>query len=164
MKLLTRGAAIPALAIFAALAANAQVAEKRAITFQDMISMHRLADPQISPDGQWIAYVVATPDLAANHSSSDIWLVPVAGGDSRQLTHDGTDSRPRWSPDGKKLVFLSSRDGAEQVYSIAPDGSQLSRITSLSTGADAELWSPDGKSISFVSGVYPDCKDDACNA
>ncbi len=94
----------------------------------------------------------------------NIWIVPVAGGESRQITTGGSDERPRWSPDGKKLAFLSSRHGTPQVYSIPLDGGEAAQLTFLSTGADNELWSPDGKSIAFISGVYPDCKDDACNA
>jgi len=165
MNLVTRASAILTIAMLAGIqVAHAQAPEKRAITFQDMISMHRISDPQISPDGKWVAYSVATPDLEANKSSRDIWIAPVAGGESRQLTHDGTDERPRWSPDGKQLAFVSSRDAGEQVYSMAVEGGQPVRISPLSTGADTELWSPDGKWISFVSSVYPDCKDDACNA
>ncbi len=163
MSLHTRGVGM-AMAVFVfAIASHAQGPEKRAVTFQDLISMQRVSDPQISPDGKWIAYTVATPDLAANRMSRDIWIVPTAGGEWRRLTRGGTDMRPRWSPDGKKLAFLSSRDGTEQVYWIALEGGEASRVTFLSTGADNELWSPDGKWIAFVSSVYPDCKDDACN-
>ncbi len=150
-------------ALMFSLAASAQAPNKRPIGFQDLISLHRVSDPQISPDGQWIAYTVATPDLDANRMASNIWIVPTDGGDSRQLTEGGRDERPRWAPDGKTLVFLSSRDGTPQVFSISADGGEPSRITFLSTGADNELISPDGKWIAFVSSVYPDCKDDACN-
>lgn len=137
--------------------------QKRAIHFDDLIAMHRVSDPQISPDGKWVAYVVSTPDMQANHSVSDIWLVPTTGGAERELTRGGSDSRPRWSPDGKKIAFLSSRDGAQQVYVISLHGGESSRLTLLSTGADNEVWSPDGKWMAFVSSVYPDCKDDDCN-
>ncbi len=146
-----------------ALTARAQQEQRRAITFKDLISMQRVSDPQISPDNQWIAYSVATPDLDANRTSHNIWIVPVAGGPARQLTRGGSDDRPRWSPDSKKLAFLSARDGEQQIYTIWLEGGEANRLTSLSTGADNELWSPDGKSIAFVSRVYPDCKDDACN-
>jgi len=162
-------AALLALAIFlmAALAAPALPAQetpRRAITFKDLISMNRLSDPQISPDGRWIVYSVAAPDLEANKMTDNIWIVSAAGGEPRQLTRSGSDSRPRWSPDGKRLAFLSSRDGAQQVYTLWLEGGEASKLTSLSTGADNELWSPDGNSIAFVSSVYPDCTDDACNS
>jgi dipeptidyl aminopeptidase/acylaminoacyl peptidase len=153
-----------AAAVAASVAAG-QPAEKRAITFRDLISLHRVSEPQISPDGKWIAYSVATPDLEANHSVRDIWLVPaVGGGEARQLTRGGSDMRPRWSPDGKKLAFISGRAGTPQIYWIALEGGEATRLTSISTGADNELWSPDGQTVAFVSSVYPDCRDDACNA
>jgi dipeptidyl aminopeptidase/acylaminoacyl peptidase len=145
------------------LAASAQTPERRPIAFKDLISMQRVSDPQISPDGQWVAYSVSTPDLEANHSTRNIWIVPTAGGAARQLTRGGSDMRARWSPDGKKIAFLSSRGGAQQVYTIVLEGGEASKVTSFSTGADNELWSPDGQSIAFISSVYPDCKDDACN-
>lgn len=154
-----------ALTLFVAgFALHAQTTPKRSITFHDLIALHRLSDPQISPDGKWIAYGVATPDLETNHSIRDIWLVPAAGGDARQLTRGRSDMRPRWSPDGKKLAFISERDGTPQVYYVPLEGGEATRVTFLSTGADNELWSPDGKTIVFVSSVYPACKDDVCNA
>ncbi len=145
-----------------ALPASAQE-QKRAITFDDLISMHRVSDPQVSPDGKWIAYTVSTPDMKANKLFSNIWIVPVAGGDERQITRGGSDNRPRWSPDSQRIAFLSSRDGEQQVYTISLYGGEATRLTFLSTGADNELWSPDGKMMAFVSRVYPDCNSDACN-
>jgi dipeptidyl aminopeptidase/acylaminoacyl peptidase len=138
--------------------------QKRPITFQDLAAMHRLSGPQISPDGKWIAYEVGTPNLEANRVVRDIWLVSAEGGEARQITRGGSDTRPRWSPDGKRIAFLSSRDGEQQVYWITLDGGDANRLTSLSGGADTELWSPDGKWIAFVSNVYTDCKDEVCNS
>jgi dipeptidyl aminopeptidase/acylaminoacyl peptidase len=144
---------------------SAQTTKKRAITFQDLISMHRLSEPQISPDGKWVAYTVATPNLETNHTSRDIWIVSAAAGEPRQLTHGGSDTRPRWSPDGQKLAFLSARiEGNQQVFSMDVKSGTVNRVTFLSTGADNEIWSPDGKTIAFVSSVYPDCTNEACNA
>src|SRR3984885_12877715 len=103
--------------------ARAQAAaDKRAITFRDLIAMHRLSDPQISPDGQWVAYGVATPDYDANHLVKNIWIVAVAGGEPRQLTQGGGDERARWSPDSKKIAHISVADGTGQVFTIALGG------------------------------------------
>ena len=143
--------------------AAAQTAPKRPMTFDDLIAIHRISDPQVSPDGKWVAYTVSTPDKEANRMARNMWLVAVAGGEPRQLTRSGSDARPRWSPDSKRLAFLSSRDGAQQVYLIWLAGGEAAKLTSLSTGADNQLWSPDGKWIAFVSNVYLDCKDEACN-
>jgi dipeptidyl aminopeptidase/acylaminoacyl peptidase len=150
--------------IFAAPPANAQTqASKHAVTVDDLLAMHRLSDPQISPDGKWVAYSVATPDVPANRTAKTIWLVGIDGGTPRQLTAAG--ERPRWSPDGSKIAFLSSAAGASQVAWISLDasGSEPHPLTSLPAGADNELWSPDGNSIAFVSNVYPDCADQACD-
>ena len=141
----------------------AQEGATKAITFDDMIRMHRVGEPQISPDGTWVAYTVTTPDMDGNRNASNIWVVGVAGGASMQLTQSGKDSSPVWSPDGKTLAFLSSRDGASEVYVLPMDGGEAHKITKLATGADIVKWSPDGKTILFTSSVYPDCKDDACN-
>jgi len=143
---------------------QAQEPAKHPITFDDMIHMHRVAEPQISTDGKWVAYTVTTPDMEANRNASNLWLVPTAGGAALQLTQSGHDSSPVWSPDGKTLAFLSSRDGTSQVYLLSMEGGEAQEVTHLSTGADIVKWSPDGKTIAFTSSVYPDCKDDACNS
>jgi len=142
---------------------HAQEAAKHAITFDDLIKMHRVEEAQVSPDGKWVAYTVTTPDIDANRNASNIWIVPAAGGESLQLTQSGRDSSPMWSPDGKTIAFLSSRSGDSQIYLLSMDGGEAKPLTSISTGADIVKWSPDGKTIAFTSGVYPDCKDDACN-
>ena len=145
------------------LALPAQEAAKHPITFDDMIKMHRVAEPQISPDGKWVVYTVATPDMDANRNASNIWLVSTSGGAPAQLTQSGHDSSPVWSPDGKTIAFLSSRSGDSQVYLLSLAGGEAQRLTKLSTGADIVKWSPDGKTIAFTSSVYLDCKDDDCN-
>jgi dipeptidyl aminopeptidase/acylaminoacyl peptidase len=146
-----------------ALSADAQVPAKHPLAFDDLIKLHRISVPEVSPDGKWVAYGISTPDMEANRGVSNIWLVGTSGGDAIQLTQSGKDSAPSWSPDGKTLAFLSGRDGTSQVYVISMEGGEAKKLTTLSTGADLFKWSPDGKSIAFTSGVYVDCKDDACN-
>ena len=151
------------LFLYCATTMLAQEAAKHAITFDDLIQLRRAADPKISPDGKWVAFAVATPDMNANRNASNIWIVPATGGEALQLTQSGHDMSPVWSPDGKTLTFLSSRDGSSQVYALSMEGGEAHALTHLSTGADMVKWSPDGKTIAFTSAVYPDCKDDPCN-
>src|SRR5690348_14268788 len=143
--------------------ARAQEAAKHPITFDDLIAMHRVAEAELSPDGRWVVYTVATPDMDANRNATNLWMAPVAGGDAIQLTRTGKDSSPKWSPDGKTIAFLSVRSGDSQVYLLPLEGGEAHPLSKLSSGADIVKWSPDGKTILFTSSVFPDCKDDACN-
>jgi dipeptidyl aminopeptidase/acylaminoacyl peptidase len=156
-------AAIFGLAAMLALLGSARAQTRRPITFDDMIQMHRVAEAQISPDGQYVAYAVSTPDMEANRNAGNLWISATSGNESRQLTQTGHDSSPVWSPDGKTIAFLSSRGGDSQVYLLSLEGGEPRALTHLSTGADLVKWSPDGKIILFTSAVYPDCKDDDCN-
>ena len=153
----------PALAQESAAKDTSGNGAKRAITFDDLIAMHRLVEAELSPDGKWVVYTAATPDLEANRNATNLWMVPAEGGDATELTRTGKDSSPKWSPDGKTIAFLSARNGESQVYLLSMDGGEAHALTKLSTGAELVKWSPDGKTIAFTSSVYPDCKDDECN-
>jgi dipeptidyl aminopeptidase/acylaminoacyl peptidase len=144
--------------------ANAQTTTKHPMTFDDLIKLHRVSAPEVSPNGKLVAYAVSTPDMEANRNVSNIWLIASSGGDPIQITQSGHDNSPSWSPDGKTLAFISSRDGNSQVYLLPMDGGEAKKLTTLSTGADLFKWSSDGKNIAFTSAVYLDCKDDACDA
>lgn len=136
----------------------------RPFTFDDLMAIRRLGDPQVSPDGRWVAFTVTTIDKAQNTRNTDIWLVPTAGGEPRQLTtHPAADARPRWSPDGRKLAFISTRDGTSQIWVMDVTGGEPERLTRFPTGASGVLWSPDGRHLAFTAEVYPDCPDEACN-
>src|SRR5918911_4920062 len=159
MKRLFTRACVLAVALCALAPARAQTPRAR-FTVQELLKIRRVADPQLSPDGKWIAYQVTVPDAAANRSVTQIYLIPTGGGEPKQLTAGASSSRaPRWSPDGKALAFVTGG----QVWTMDASGGDRRQVTNLSTGADGPLWSPDGRWIAFTSDVYPDCADDACN-
>ncbi len=129
----------------------------------DLLGLKRIADPEVSPDGKWVAYTVREPDIDANKFKSHIWIVSTDGGEPRQLTsHEKGESRAKWSPDGKSIAFLSARSGSQQVWLLPMEGGGEARqLTSLSTEADNHIWSPTGDAIAFTSDVWPDLPDDA---
>ncbi len=136
------------------------------MTIEDSLLTVRVADPQLSPDGKWVAFVRTTTDLAAGKRNADVWLVPADGSaPPRALTrHEKTDNTPRFSPDGKTLAFISTRSGAPQVWLLDLSGGEPRKLTDLSAGVqDPLVFSPDGKKLAFVSDVYPACADEACN-
>lgn len=129
-----------------------------------MMQIQRITDPQVSPDGVWVAFSVAKVNVEGNNSDRQIYIVPASGGTPRPLTKEGANTHPRWSPDSKRIAFHSTRSGDSQIWAMDADGGNQKAMTSLSTGAEGLKWSPDGKSFLFTSTVYPECNaDDACN-
>jgi dipeptidyl aminopeptidase/acylaminoacyl peptidase len=147
-----------------------QIPQKHPFTFEDMMKLKRVGAPVPSPDGKWIVFDCEDVDLAANKKTSHLWIVPASGGESRRLNPTPNhEERPRFSPDGKRLIWSSKATDPTQIWMCDFDpgaGALIGKphqVTNISTGADGAIWSPDGKDIVFVSAVYPDCKDDACN-
>ncbi|MBV9075529.1 MAG: S9 family peptidase [Acidobacteria bacterium] len=143
---------------------------KRPFTFEDMMALKRIGDPQVSPDGRWVMFSAIDVNLQENTRKSHLWIVPAAGGESRQVTNgQAGESRGRFSPDGKSILYTSSATAGSQIWVTGFDtetgtpSGNARQITSLSTEADGGLWAGDGKHVVFVSEVYPECKDDACN-
>jgi dipeptidyl aminopeptidase/acylaminoacyl peptidase len=140
--------------------ASAQDAKPRPLQINDLFRFKRLSDPQISPDGKWVVYVQGVVDFEANRATKNLWLASTAaaGADKpKQLTATTKgDSHPRWSPDGKHILFESNRSGTNQLWIIAVDGGEAKQLTTISTGAGTGIWSRDGKHIAFVSAVWPE--------
>jgi dipeptidyl aminopeptidase/acylaminoacyl peptidase len=167
--------------VFIAFAFPAFAQARHPFTFEDMMKLKRVGEPQVSPDGKWVIFSVVDVDLAANTKTPHIWIVPLdahvgtaapgrpaeqssAGSSSpeRVLIPDQDGDRPRWAPDGKRFAFISTKEGGSQVWIADFDGAAGTvtgqhRLTEIATEASGELWSPDGKTILFTSDVYPDC-------
>ena len=133
-------------------------------TAKDLHSLKRLADPQVSPDGKWVLYQQTSIELGKSRNT-DLFLVPLSGGPSRALTsHPKSDSHGRFSKDGNRVAFLSSRDGAPQVYVLDISGGEPRRVTHLSQGVANFAWASEDKLV-VVSDVHPACTGpdfDAC--
>jgi len=151
------------------IAGNVWAQPRRPMQFEDLMKMRRLGDIAVSPDDRWVLFSVTDVDLGKNKKTSHLWLVPAAGGEEKAITDSlAGESRGRFSPDGKQILFLSAREGGQQIWLADFDTTAGTigaphKLTSISTEADGAIWSPDSKHILFTSAVYPDCKDDACN-
>ncbi|MBV9009722.1 MAG: S9 family peptidase [Verrucomicrobia bacterium] len=156
--------------IIAALACSASAQTKHPFTFEEMMKLKRVGAPQPSPDGKWVVFDCVDVDLESNTRISHLWIVPAQGGESRRLNETPNhEERPRFSPDGKRLIWTSKATDPTQIWMCDFDANagalsgKPHQVTNLSTGADGAIWTGDGKNIVFVSAVYPDCNDDACN-
>ncbi len=133
------------------------------MTFEDMMAMKRLGETAVSADGKWLAYSVTTVDLKKNTKTPELWLQAIAGGEPfKPAGAELGDSNPQFSSDGKRILFISGREGGQQVWvedfdTVTGAASNLKKLTSIVTEADSPKWSPDGRSVVFLSSVYPDC-------
>ncbi|HCO94795.1 MAG TPA: peptidase S9 [Phycisphaerales bacterium] len=128
-------------------------------SIHDMLAMDRLSDHQVSPDGNWIVFVLRRTDLEENKGRTDLWLIGADGTGLRRLTsHNAADSNPRWSPDGKSIWFVSARSDSSQVWRIAIDGGEAEQVTEQPFDVGNLIVAPDGRHIAFTMEVFPDCK------
>ena len=108
---------------------------RRPFKLDDLARLREVRDPQLSPDGQWIAYVVSTIDAKEDKSNAHIWMISFDGKNDRQLTwSQDSESSPRWGPDGKYLSFTSSRPGkarGNQVWLLDRSGGEAYQLTEL---------------------------------
>lgn len=158
---LLRGRCAALCVSFFAVTLTAVAADLRPLSLDDMFKLKRVSDPQISPDGRHVVYVVTDVLLSENRTQSDLWLADTTGGKVRALTATPKNERhPRWSPDGKWIAFESNRAGDDyQVFVLPLDGGEARQVTTLSTGATSPVWSAQGDQIAFVSEVFPEFSD-----
>jgi dipeptidyl aminopeptidase/acylaminoacyl peptidase len=163
------------LAGFAGVAA-AQV--KRPMTFEDLMAMKRVSDPQISPSGKWVMFSVTDVSLEKNTKVNHLWVVPLAGGPERQVTSSTGESFGRFSPNGQFVSYTGApaKDDPYSRITIATWDEATGTIgmgrtlKAVSGDADGAIWSPDNKHFLFTTQVYPECSDkptwteeDACD-
>ncbi len=144
---------------------TAAFAQKRPFTIEDLYKIKGVADPQISPDGKNIAFTVTESNLAEGKSKTEVYLMDADGNNIRKLTDNpAADNHPRWSPDGKSLLFLSTRHEGLQAWLLPLDGGDPVQMTHFATGVSDAVWTSDGKHIVFTSDVFPECGADGdCN-
>jgi dipeptidyl aminopeptidase/acylaminoacyl peptidase len=146
-----------AFAAFIVFSLPAFAQAKRPLTFEDMMKLKRVGEPEVSPDGRWVIFSVVDVNLEANTKTPHIWIVPleaktgstrsqVGMTGEREIIGDQDADRPRWAPDGKRFAFLSTKDGGQQVWVAEFDGaagavSAVHKLTSIASEADGELWS-----------------------
>ena len=134
----------------------AQQPAKRALKLDDLARVREVRDPQLSPDGQWIAYVLSAIDPKEDKSNAHIWMVGYDGKNDRQITFSlDSESSPRWSPDGKYISFTSSRPGkakGSQVWLLDRSGGEAMQLTELKGRLQGYEWSPDSKRLALVVG------------
>ncbi|HXA51752.1 MAG TPA: hypothetical protein VNV86_15655, partial [Candidatus Acidoferrum sp.] len=129
----------------------AQAPAKRLIKLDDMHRFHTVADPQISPDGKWVAYTVGTVDVTGDKSDTDIWMTSWDGTQHLRLTSSpDAETAPRWSPDGRYLAFTSSRPGkakGNQIWLLDRNGGEAQQFTDFKGRLSGYDWSPDSKKL-----------------
>ena len=130
---------------------------KRAVTVDDLPKLKTVADPQLSPDGTWVAYTVTSTDVEKDKRDSDVWMSSWDGAEHVRLTSSpDNETRPRWSPDGRYLAFVASRGDEDekkkgaQVWLLNRSGGEAQKLTDVKGGVSDYAWSPDSSRLALV--------------
>jgi dipeptidyl aminopeptidase/acylaminoacyl peptidase len=149
--------------VFACLAASATFAEP--FTAEHLVRIDRVGAPAVSPDGELIVYAVRHTDMDADKGRYDLWLSSINGGEPRRLTtHEANDTSPAWSPDGRHILFLSSRGETTQVWRLPVKGGEADPVTDLPLDVGTFRVAPGGDRLVVSLSVYLDCEDLQCTA
>jgi dipeptidyl aminopeptidase/acylaminoacyl peptidase len=130
---------------------------QRPVETADLVRLRWVSDPQVSPDGEWVAYTVSTADSAKDEWRSDVWMTRWDGSSQAQVTfgqESGGSPKPRWSPDGRRLAFLSSTDDpreVDQVWVLDSAGGKAQRVSDLPGGVTDFAWAPDGRRMALIA-------------
>ncbi len=139
------------------LSAAMGVTAGRPYTVDDLVAMQRISDPEPSPDGTRVAFVVKTMDLEANRGRTDIWIAATDGSGARRLTtHPANDWNPRWRGNDQ-IYFLSTRSGSAQVWRLSMAGGEAEQVTDLPVGLETLTVGPTGRALFVGAGVFPEC-------
>jgi dipeptidyl aminopeptidase/acylaminoacyl peptidase len=116
------------------------------------MALKTISDPQISPDGSKVAYVVRSANFRRKAYDAQIWVVSTSGGTPQPLKESHvSDGRPRWSRRGNQLAFVSRRDGRPQIYLVAPPDGQPRKLTASASGVGDFKWLPDDRHIGYLA-------------
>ncbi len=138
-----------------ALTCARELTAQRAVEAGDLLRIREVTDPQLSPDGAWVAYTVSTSDTVEDERDADVWMSSWDGKRNVRLTRTKQrEHAPRWSPNGRYLAFLSSRDDlreVEQLWLLDRTGGEAERLTDLPGGVSDYAWSPDGTRLALIA-------------
>jgi dipeptidyl aminopeptidase/acylaminoacyl peptidase len=134
-------------------------------TIDDLVRLKRLSDPQLSPDGRYVVYVLRETDMDANKGRTDLWILDLKAkdGQPRRLTENSAnDSSPRWAPDSRTIYFLSTRSGSSQVWRLSLDGGESAQVTSYPLDVGSLKVSPSGDHLAISMEILPNCDELSC--
>jgi len=145
----------------------AQAQEQKPFSVEDLVRLDRVSEPQVSPDGRYVAFTVNETDMDANKRRADLWLLDFDSEkvEPRHLTRDpANDTSPRWSADSKTLYFVSTRSGSSQVWRLSLEGGEAMQVTSLPVDVNTLKVAPKGNRLLVSLDVFADCADLDCTA